>query len=90
VAVTAALAGTDRASHFHPGSVAAPISAPPQITLVDVSGTTNTSYTEVDTFDAGGEVSYDDLLSLDSYVNVHVTADGGASICSGDVGSNAP
>ena len=70
----------------------------------DINGTTNDSYTEVDAFDAGyttdpsGAVTYLDLVGtgpaftdgIDAYLNVHVTDTGGASICTGNVGKNAP
>lgn len=93
--LTANLAGMDRAAHFHPGTVAAPGTGA-LISLTDVNGTSNESYTEIDAFDAtspvtpSAAVSYTQLLALDGYINVHVTDAGGAAICAGDVGSNAP
>jgi hypothetical protein len=89
------LAGIDRAAHFHPGSVANP-GAGALITLTDVAAATNRSATEVDIFDStspvtpSAAVTYDQLLALDAYLNVHITDTGGNAIAQGDVGSNAP
>lgn len=54
-----------------------------------VDGTTGMSRTIIRTDDAGNPISYEDILSMDGYVNVHLSANNlGTIVAQGDIGSN--
>ncbi|MDN3687352.1 CHRD domain-containing protein [Cyclobacterium jeungdonense] len=54
-----------------------------------VDGTTGMSRTIIRTDDAGNPISYEDILNIDGYVNVHLSAnDLGTIVAQGDIGSN--
>jgi len=80
-------------AHIHAGSVA---EAPGDIliSLTSVDGATGISKTNVTSFDEedgeeGDSVDYDDLLGIDGYINVHLSAEDLATIVAqGNVGSN--
>ncbi|WP_202928025.1 CHRD domain-containing protein [Cyclobacterium salsum] len=59
------------------------------ISFNPVDGTTGTSRTIIRTDDAGNPISYEDILSMDGYVNVHLSANElGTIVAQGDIGSN--
>jgi hypothetical protein len=60
------------------------------VSFVPVNGTTGMSHTTIRAFDSGAALTYQDLLSIDGYVNVHLSADQlGVIVAQGNVGSNA-
>ena len=79
----------DHPSHIHSGSVASPGGIAISLSKVDADGY---SQTHIASFDqgAGGEpVTYNDLITFDGYINVHLSdADLGTLISQGDIGSN--
>jgi hypothetical protein len=54
-----------------------------------VDGTTGMSMTTIRSLDSGTALSYTDILGMDGYVNVHLSADQlGVIVAQGDIGSN--
>lgn len=54
-----------------------------------VDGTTGTSRTIIRNNDAGQPITYEEIISMDGYVNVHLSAnDLGTIVAQGDIGSN--
>ncbi|SHN12188.1 hypothetical protein SAMN04488057_10764 [Cyclobacterium lianum] len=54
-----------------------------------VDGTTGTSRTIIRTNDAGQAITFEEIISMDGYVNVHLSAnDLGTIVAQGDIGSN--
>ena len=82
-------------AHIHAGAVA---DAPGAIliTLATVDGTSGMSQTNVSAFNAedgtangGDAISYDEMIAIDGYINVHLSADDlGTIVAQGNVGSN--
>ena len=82
-------------AHIHAGAVA---DAPGAIliTLATVDGTSGMSQTNVSAFNAedgtangGDALSYDEMIAIDGYINVHLSADDlGTIVAQGNVGSN--
>lgn len=89
--VTIQLTGTD-AGMSHPAHIHANTAAEGGGIIIDLSpveGATGTSETIVTMLEDGTIVSYDDLLEIDGYVNVHASAsDLGTLMVQGDVGQN--
>lgn len=60
------------------------------VSFTPVNGTTGMSHTTIRALDSGGALSYEDLLTLDGYVNVHLSMDQlGVIVAQGNIGSNA-
>ena len=58
-------------------------------TFNPVNGTTGMSQSNVATLDGGSEFVYADILEVDGYVNVHLSADDlGTIVAQGDIGQN--
>lgn len=54
-----------------------------------VDGTTGTSRTIIRTNDAGQAITFEEIISMDGYVNVHLSANElGTIVAQGDIGSN--
>lgn len=85
--VTVALEGTQpgasHASHFHTNSIAQGGSI--IINLKNVDGTTGMAKTSVDTMNNGTPITYEELLNINAYINVHV---GSSFVAQADVGQN--
>ncbi len=85
--VTIALDGTQpgasHASHFHANSVAQGGSI--IINLKNVDGTTGMARTSVDTMNNGTPITYEELLNINAYINVHVLS---TFVAQADVGQN--
>ncbi|WP_290567888.1 CHRD domain-containing protein [Leeuwenhoekiella sp. UBA6783] len=89
-------AGGEHPAHIHAGSVA---EAPGDIliTLTSVDGDTGMSQTNVTAFNAedgtaneGDLITYDEMVAIDGYINVHLSAaDLGTIVAQGNVGENA-
>ncbi|MDN3667798.1 CHRD domain-containing protein [Echinicola jeungdonensis] len=59
------------------------------ISFKPVDGTTGMSMTTIRETDGGMEVSYEDILNYDGYVNVHLSASAlGTIVAQGDIGQN--
>jgi len=54
-----------------------------------VDGATGMSRTHIEAKDGGMAISYDDLMSYDGYVNVHLSSDDLSVVAQGNIGSNA-
>ena len=88
-------AGGMHPAHIHAGAVA---DAPGAIliTLATVDGTSGMSQTNVSAFNAedgtangGDAITYDEMIAIDGYINVHLSADDlGTIVAQGNVGSN--
>lgn len=75
-------------AHIHAGSVA---EAPGFIifTFKSVNGTTGMSKTNVSMLDDNSPFDYEDVLGVDGYVNVHLSADDlGTLVAQGNIGAN--
>ena len=75
-------------AHIHLGSVA---TAPGPIifTFNPVNGATGISRTNVTELDGGAAFGYDDVLTVDGYINVHLSASMlGTIVAQGNIGSN--
>ena len=88
-------AGGMHPAHIHAGAVA---DAPGAIliTLATVDGTSGMSQTNVSAYNAedgtangGDAITYDEMIAIDGYINVHLSADDlGTIVAQGNVGSN--
>ena len=91
VLITIDLNGT-QAGNAHPAHIHANSAAEGGgiiLDLTSVDGASGMSETVVDALNDGTAVSYDDLLALDGYVNVHTSASDLATlIAQGDIGQN--
>ena len=75
-------------AHIHMGSVAA---APGSIlyTFTPVDGLTGMSLSNVSALDDDTPFGYNDVLAVDGYINVHLSADDLATlVAQGDIGIN--
>ena len=87
VSLTGTTAGESHPSHIHANSAAQ--GGGIVIDLTNIDGTTGKSRTNVSKLNSGTAITYDDLLSFDGYVNVHVSAsDLGTLVAQGDIGQN--
>ena len=60
------------------------------VSLNEVDGSTGMSETIITQDDNGNMVTYQDLLNIDGYINVHLSADDlGTIVAQGDIGQNA-
>lgn len=89
--VTIQLMGTD-AGKSHPAHIHANTAAEGGDIIIDltpIDGATGKSETIVTMLESGAMVSYEELLEIDGYVNVHASAsDLGTLVAQGDVGQN--
>lgn len=94
--ITGTPAGGEHPAHIHAGSVA---EAPGDIliTLATVNGTSGMSMTNVSAYNAedgtangGAAITYDEMVAIDAYINVHESAANlGTIVAQGNVGENA-
>lgn len=60
------------------------------VTFMPVNGATGMSMTNIEMTDGGDDLTYDEILNYDGYVNVHLSAEElGTLVGQGDIGSNA-
>ncbi len=88
IALTGSPSGGVHPAHIHSGSVA---TAPGGIlfTFTSVDGTSGISRTNIDALNNGTPFGYDDVIAVDGYVNVHLSATNlGVLIAQGNVGIN--
>ncbi|WP_026755798.1 CHRD domain-containing protein [Sediminibacter sp. Hel_I_10] len=78
-------------AHIHSGSAENPDMSPNIIVdLSPVVGETGLSYTNITMLNDNTPLSYSDILTIDGYVNVHLSADDLATLAAqGNVGANA-
>ena len=82
-------AGGDHPAHIHANS--ATQGGGIVLDLKNVSGATGKSVTSVNALNNGTAITYDELLTYNGYVNVHLSAAALATlIAQGNIGSNAP
>ena len=82
-------AGGDHPSHIHANSAAQ--GGGIKLDLKNISGATGKSVTSVNTLNDGTAITYDELLTYNGYINVHLSAAAlGTLIAQGNIGSNAP
>ncbi|MBT0810468.1 hypothetical protein KIH41_04155 [Litoribacter ruber] len=91
--VTIQLEGTEdgaiHPAHIHANSVAE--GGPIVVDLTSVDGSTGRSQTRVTMFDNGTPVTYEELITYNGHVNVHLSMEDLATlIAEGNIGSNAP
>ena len=80
-------AGGDHPSHIHANNAADGGSI--LVDLSNVDGETGISVTEISALNDGSAATYNDLINIDGYINVHIsTADLATLIAQGDVGVN--
>ena len=75
-------------AHIHQNNAAT--SGPIVVSLNAINGSTGISKTQVSALDSGAALTYTDLLTINGYVNVHLSAaDLATIVAQGNVGSNA-
>ncbi|WP_422356528.1 hypothetical protein [Roseivirga pacifica] len=75
-------------SHIHENSAAE--GGDILFTFNNVDGSTGVAMTNIRMLDDGTSITYDDILNLDGYVNIHKSANDLATlVAQGDIGSNA-
>ena len=88
ISLNGTAAGGDHPSHIHANN--ATDGGAILVDLVNVDGETGVSVTEISALNDGTVVTYNDLINIDGYINVHLsTADLVTLIGQGDVGANA-
>lgn len=89
ISLVGTTAGGDHPSHIHANSAAQ--GGAIVLDLKNVSGATGKSVTSANALNNGTQISYDELLNFNGYVNVHLSAAALATlIAQGNIGSNAP
>ena len=86
--LTGTPAGGTHPAHIHEGSVA---TAPGAIlfSFKSVNGTSGYSDTNVSSFDNGSAFGYNDVLTIDGYINVHLSINNQVLLLAqGDIGAN--
>ncbi|WP_215223569.1 CHRD domain-containing protein [Echinicola shivajiensis] len=79
--------GGSHPAHIHANSAAE--GGPIIFSFNPVDGTTGMSMTNVEMLDSGDELNYSDLMTIDGYVNVHLSADQlGTIVGQGNIGIN--
>ena len=80
-------AGGEHPSHIHENDAAT--GGPIAFTFNPVNGDTGMSMTQVEKLDDDSAFSYDDVLTFDGYINVHLSASQlGTIVAQGNIGSN--
>lgn len=88
IALTGTTAGVTSPAHIHLNSVAQ--GGGIAIDLAAVNGATGKSETSVSKLNSGAAISYDQLLTFNGYINVHLNAANLATIIAqGNIGANA-
>lgn len=89
ISLIGGISGDSYPATINLGSVASVGGGPVMKMLSNVSGTTGKSYTNIQKLDGGTDITYDNWLVYDGYINVYqshiITAN---IICQGNIGSN--
>jgi hypothetical protein len=89
LSLTGTTAGGDHPAHIHSGNAAT--GGGIVLDLKNVSGATGQSVTSAHALKDGTAISYDQLISYNGHINVHLSPSAlGTRIAQGDIGSNAP
>lgn len=89
ISLTGAIPGDFYPATINLGSIASIGGGPVKKLLNNVTGTTGKSYTNVEKFDDGTKITYDNWLVYDGYINVYQTSAAIENIiCNGNIGSN--
>lgn len=81
-------AGASHSAHIHANTAAE--GGGILFTFNAVDGDSGMSMSNISNLDDTTPITYSDLLSLDAYINVHLSAnDLGTLVAQGDIGSNA-
>jgi len=87
IQLTGTSSGASHPAHIHANSAAE--TGGIILDLTNVDGATGKSETIVNVLNDGTPLTYDDLLTIDGYVNVHLSAtDLGTLVAQGDIGQN--
>ena len=87
IALTGTTAGVTSISHIHTNSVAQ--TGGVVVDLTSVNGATGKSETNINKLNTGVEITYDELLNFNGYINVHESASTLSTlIAEGDIGRN--
>ena len=79
--------GVMHPAHIHENDAAT--SGPIALTFNPVNGDTGLSTTQVEMLDDDSAITYDQILTFDGYINVHLSADAlGTIVAQGNIGSN--
>lgn len=89
ISLTGIIAGDEYPATINLGSIESVGGGPVVKTLSDVDGTNGKSYTNIRTLDSGIDISYDNWLVYDGYINIYqIVPDLDHIICHGNMGSN--
>lgn len=89
ITLTGTIEGESYPATINLGSIESVGGGPVVMTLNDVLGSTGTSYTNIRKLNSGFDISYDDWLVYDGYINIYQTAVALDNIiCHGNIGSN--
>jgi hypothetical protein len=89
IAVSGTIPGDIYPASINLGSIASVGGGPVVKTLNNVDGTTGKSYTNIRKLDSGIDITYDNWLVYDGYLNIYQnTVSLGNIICHGNIGSN--
>ena len=87
IALAGTTAGVTSISHIHTNSVAQ--TGGVVVDLTSVTGATGKSETSINKLNTGVEITYDELLNFNGYINVHESASALSTlIAEGDIGRN--
>lgn len=87
IALTGTTAGVTSIAHIHTNSVAQ--TGGVVVDLTSISGATGKSETSINKLNTGVEITYDELLNFNGYINVHESASTLSTlIAEGDIGRN--
>jgi hypothetical protein len=89
ITLTGTIAGDTYPATINLGSIASIGGGPVVKVLNDVDGTNGESYTNIQKLDSGIDITYDNWLVYDGYINIYKNSiNYGNIICHGDIGSN--
>lgn len=89
ITLAGAIAGEVYPSTINLGSIETVGGGPVVKALNNVDGTTGKGYTNIRKLDSGIDITYDNWLVYDGYINIYQTAvNSGNIICHGNIGSN--
>jgi hypothetical protein len=89
IVLSGVITGEEYPATINLGSIESIGGGPVVMTLNDVLGTTGTSYTNIRTLNSGVDITYDNWLVYDGYINIYQTAVSLENIiCHGNIGSN--
>lgn len=86
ISLAGAITGNSYPASINLGSIETIGGGPVVVVLTNVDGTTGKSYSNVRKLDSGLDITYDNWLVYDGYINIY--KDSGNTICHGNIGSN--